>query len=153
MFGTLKLNPSLKTRRVCLVLCIWLLPAAACLTVLFSNIRNTGSDPRATLLGSESILTHGTIRLDHYGDDVLDRCGRAVREKNGHRYNYFPLGTAVVSLPFVALANACGVQMVESEPDMQMGIAALTAALTMLLLIQTARLFMPPLHAFILTAV
>ncbi len=122
-------------------------------TVYFSNVRNTGSDPRATFLVSESILTHGAIRLDHYGDDVLDRYGWAIWEKNGHRYNYFPLGTALVSLPFVALANACGLQMVESEPALQMFIAALTAVLMILLLIKMARLFLPPLRAELLSAV
>lgn len=153
MFQTFRPNVSQKTVRILRLLMVWCLPAAVFCTVIFSNVRNTGSDPRATLLVSESILTHGTICLDHYGDAVLDRYGRAIREKNGCRYHYFPLGTALVSLPFVALANVCGFRMVESEPELQMIIAALTASLTILLLIQTARLFLPPLRAGIIATV
>ena len=149
----LRLPLSPVAKRIGFVLFLWVLPAIAFMTVFFSNVRNTGSDPRATLLVSESILTHGTIQLDHYGNDVLDRYGRAVRKKKGHRYNYFPLGTAMVSLPAVALAKACGYSMVESEPAVQMIIASVTAALMLLLLIKIALLFLSPCRAGLLAVV
>jgi len=124
---------------------------AAFLLVSFSTVRHTGSDPRASLLVSESILTHGTLKLDHYGADVLARYGRAVREKNGHFYDYFPLGTPLVSLPFVALARGWGLTMTGSGAAVQIMIASVTAVLTLLLLLKMAGLFLSPLSAALIS--
>lgn len=54
---------------------------AAVLMVALSPVTYTGSDPRGTLLLSHSIITQGTLELDHYGSDVLDRYGAVIQEK------------------------------------------------------------------------
>ena len=63
--------------------------------MLFAHNRNTASDPRGTLLVSEAILTHGTVKLDHYGEDLLRGYAYAVHRKNDHSYYYFPIGTSL----------------------------------------------------------
>jgi hypothetical protein len=58
----------------------------AFISVIFATNRHTGSDPRATLLVSESIIKKGTIKLDHYGPESLNRYGYAVHIKNNNYY-------------------------------------------------------------------
>jgi len=130
-----------------------LVSVAAFLSVVFANNRYTGSDPRATLLVSESIIKRGTIKLDHYGPDVLERYGYAVHEKNGHYYYYFPIGTSLASVPFVALANVFGQEMIDSEPAVQILIAAFTSIITLLILFKLASLFIDWKHALIISSV
>jgi len=125
----------------------------AFLLVIFSTNRNTGSDPRATLLVTESILKQGTIQLDNYGPETLRKYGAAIRQKNGHAYNFFPIGTAIASIPFVALTNVFGFKMVESEPVIQIWIAGFTAILTLFFFIQLASFFLPPLSALTISGV
>jgi hypothetical protein len=126
---------------------------SAFLLVSFSEVRNTGSDPRASLLVSETILTHGTIKLDHYGAETLSRYGNVITEKQGHLYYYFPLGTPLFSLPFVALARAWGLDMPSSGPAVQIGIASLIAAMTILLLMAIADIFVPRQTSSVLATV
>lgn len=119
----------------------------AFLLVSMSNVRNTNSDPRSSLLVSEAILQHGTLKLDHYGTEVMKHYGETVHEKNGHFYTYFPLGTSIASLPFVAMANGWGLNMIESQSATQIMIASVTAVLTIYLLIKLAQAFLPPYSA------
>ncbi len=130
----------------------------AILTVVFvivgsARIKGTGSDPRGTLLVSEAILNHGSIKLDPYGADVLQSYGYTVQNKNGHFYYYFPLGTSIASLPFVAAANLFGLNMQRHERALQIAIAALTSVLTLLLLIKLARIFLTPGNALLIGSV
>ncbi|MBK1649865.1 glycosyltransferase family 39 protein [Rhabdochromatium marinum] len=121
--------------------------------VSMAKFVSSGSDPAGTLLVSETLLTHGTLKLDHYGPEVLSRYGYRVREKNGHYYYYFPLGTSLASLPFVAMAKGFGFEMAIHEAEVQRVIAALTSALTVVLLIALARLFLEPLNAILISAI
>lgn len=111
-------------------------------SVIFANNRYTGSDPRATLLVTESIIKRGTIKLDHYGAEALDRYGYAVHKKNDHYYYYFPIGTSLASIPIVAVANGVGLDMISSEPAVQIFIASLTSIITLLFLYKFANLFL-----------
>ncbi|MET1079415.1 MAG: hypothetical protein ABWY06_15495 [Pseudomonas sp.] len=115
------------------------------------RIYHTSSDPRGTLLVSQALVQHGTLKLDSYGSQVLDNLGYVIHRKNGHAYNYFPLGTAVVSTPFVAIALGLGFDMVQDEPLIQMAITALVALLIAALLYQTARLYLPQTPSLLLT--
>ena len=107
----------------------------AFLSVIFASNRYTGGDTQATLLVSESIIKRGTIKLDYYGSETLDRYGHAVHEKNDHYYYYFPIGTSLASIPFVAIANAVGLDMISSEPVVEILIASLTSVVTLLFFI------------------
>lgn len=135
---------TLTTMAVCLL---------AVLLVVFAKNRSTGSDPRATLLVTESILTNQTIKLDHYGEDLLRSYGYAIHNKNGHYYYYFPLGTSVASLPFVALARGLGLEMRKSEPEVQIAIAAFAAALTLFFLVKLAAIFLSYPNALLIASV
>lgn len=125
----------------------------AFLLVSFSTVRHTGSDPRGSLLVTESILTHRTIKLDHYGKEILQPYGYTIHQKNGHYYYYFPLGTSIASIPFVALANGWGFKMLHSELAVQIGIATVTAILTLVFFIKLARIFLSPLNAVAISGV
>src|SRR5262245_54617567 len=81
----------------------WLLLLTAVFIVLFVasiRVRHTGSDPRGSLLVSAAIIEHGDVKLDHYAAAV-EGYGKAVVRRDGHIYYFFPLGTAVSSVPFV----------------------------------------------------
>ena len=69
------------------------------------RVDRTDADARGTLLVSEALITHGTIRLDQYDDATLARDAGVLQQKGGHQYHYFPLGTPVLSVPFVAVAR------------------------------------------------
>jgi len=122
-------------------------------SVIFANNRYTDSDPRATLLVSESIINKGTIQLDHYGSETLDRYGYAVHKKNEHYYYYFPIGTSLASIPFVAVANAIGLDMLSSESSVQIIIASITSIITLLYLYKLASLFLIRSNALLISSV
>ncbi|GAK49090.1 membrane protein, putative [Candidatus Moduliflexus flocculans] len=84
----------------------------------FSSIKHTGSDPLGSLLTSQALLTHGTIRLDAYSDQLRGYSWQ-VYEQNGHHYYYYPPGTPVFSLPAVLIANWLGYDMTNREHDAQ----------------------------------
>lgn len=138
-----------KTKNATLIFILFI----AFVSVIFASNRNTGSDPRATLLVSESIIKRGTIKLDHYGSEALDRYGYAVHKKNDHYYYYFPIGTSLASIPFVAAANAVGLDMISSEPAVQIFIASLTSVITLLFLFKLARLFLNAKNALLISSV
>lgn len=129
----------------------WLLLFMILAVIAGQSTYNTGSDPRGTLLVSQAIVQHGTVKLDSYGKDLLESYGYVIHTKGGHFYNYFPMGTAVVSVPFVAVANLLGMDMVKDEPLAQMMLAALAALLIAFLLYKTARLFLPKTQSILIT--
>ncbi|HBO7421165.1 MULTISPECIES: glycosyltransferase family 39 protein [Pseudomonas aeruginosa group] len=122
------------------------------LTLVTQRNHNTNSDPRATLLVSQALVQHGTIQLDSLGEPLLQSYGYVIQQKNGHYYHYFPLGSALLATPVVAIANAAGVDMRQHEPTMQMIIVALCAIGILLLLYRTARLYLGRDASLALTA-
>lgn len=128
----------------------WLLAALIVAVIAGQTTHNTGSDPRGTLLVSEAIAQHGTIKLDAYGKTLLDSYGYVIHRKGEHFYNYFPLGTALVSTPFVAIANAFGFNMAKDEPLIQMVLATLAALLITFILYKTARLYLRKTESLLL---
>ena len=123
------------------------------LLVICSPVKFTSNDTDSskTLLVTESILTNGTIKLDHYGIKNLQRLGYAIYQKNGHLYDYFPLGASIASIPFVALANAFGLTMLQSHNKVQIYIASLITLLILIFSIRLARLFLPPFSALVIS--
>lgn len=127
-----------------------LLAALVVITVFSQVTSNTGSDPRGTLLVSQAIIQHGTIKLDSYDKEFLDTFAHQLHKKNGDIYNYFPLGTALLSAPFVAIANALGYDMVRDETDTQLILTALAALLIIFILYRTARLYLQRIESLLL---
>lgn len=130
-----------------------LLLALLLIVLVGERVRHTSSDPRGTLLVSEAIIHHGTIKLDHLDKPTLDRYGYVFYEKNGHVYNYFPLGSAVLSVPVVAVANLVGIRMLAHEPIVQMAIVALISVSMLLVMFATARLFLSERNSFLLVTI
>lgn len=118
--------------------------------IAVQQTRNTGSDPRGTLLVSQAIVQHGTIKLDAYAGAYLDTFAHQIHQKNGHIYNYFPLGTALLSTPAVAIANAFGMDMIQDEHVIQLLLTAVAALLITFNLYKTARLYLPKTQSLLL---
>lgn len=74
---------------------------------------STKSDPYGCLLTSQSILEHGTIRLDAYGtpEALSAAYGYRVRSQGSHTRYYFPLGTSLLAVPAVAAGKTLGWDM------------------------------------------
>lgn len=108
-----------------------------------------------TLLVSQSILENGTVLLDSYPEDILDRFDWQIFQKNGHTYFSYPLGTSVFMIPFVALANLTHMDMKrrDHEEILQGRLAALSATLAMLLIYLLARCYFVPKVSIFLTLI
>ncbi len=119
------------------------------------------ADSRYSMLVSESLLQHRSFMLDFYQVPHLTPTPQRGWIANGnvyqmewidnHLYYFFPPGTSVLSAPYVALLNACGISAVNADgaPDIQgeITIQASLSALLMALLASvfffTARLVLP----------
>ena len=97
------------------------------------------SDPFGTLLVSQALARHGTIHLEVLGvPDLEARLAYRGFVRNGHTYYVYPLGTALVATPFVALADALGVDLArhEAEVRLQHWLATLAAVVLVALLLR-----------------
>ncbi len=115
---------------------------AAMVSLVREPNRSVRGDPRATLLVSEALIHHGSVKLDSYPPESLARYGSAIQAKNNHQYYYFPVGTSLLSVPAVAVANAFGYRMLDDETPVQMILALLACLLQLWLLFCIARLFL-----------
>lgn len=113
----------------------------------------SSSDPMGSLLLSESVLVNRSLKLDSYGTEVLGRYGYKVHKKNDHYYYYFPIGSSLASLPFVAVANGLGLNMIESERTIQRYVASATAVITLSGFILLASIFLPLSGALLLSTI
>lgn len=104
------------------------------------------SDPFGTLLVSEALVRHGTVRLETLDIADLDtRLAYRGFARNGHTYYLYPLGTSLVAVPFVAIADVLGVDLGrhDAEVRLQHQLATLAAVLTVWLLLRLARRLLP----------
>jgi hypothetical protein len=87
---------------------LWLL--LLCITTCFVNLAATvdyaASDPWGTLLVSQALLKHGTLSLNAY-PEAAGLIYRLMLQ-DGRLYHSYPLGTALLALPAVWLANRRG---------------------------------------------
>ena len=113
----------------------------------FSPVDYSGFDPLGNLVTAQTILQHGTVKLDAAAQ-VLRATGYIegwhLSSKNGHVYYHFPLGTPLYALPFVWLANLRGADMTNRMDDaaLQNTLSALTVALTSLLIYLLCRCYL-----------
>ncbi|MDR3351543.1 MAG: hypothetical protein LBO00_00690 [Zoogloeaceae bacterium] len=110
------------------------------LTLATQRNHNTGSDPRGILLVSQVLVQEGAVKLDSLGEPLLQGYGYVVYRKNGHFYHVFPLGSALLAAPAVAIANAAGIDMRQHEHSMQMILVAFCAIGIILLHYRMARI-------------
>jgi hypothetical protein len=119
------------------------------------------ADSRYSMLLSQSLLEHQSFTLDHYqiprfrGVEHFGyyRNGRIYQIEifNNHLYYYFPPGTSILSVPYVALMNAVGISAANpdgtynlaGEMAIMMSLAAILMAALSVLFYLTARLVLP----------
>lgn len=145
---TTRLQPGRALRAVIVAL----VATAAAVAVLTGDVLYTEADTRATLLVAEQIVDNGTITLDAYPRDELGPYYN-FQDKNGHVYDFFPVGTSLLAVPAVALAKWAGIDVVETDANLQIALAALAAALIVVLLFWLARRFLRFGTALALSAV
>ncbi len=117
----------------------YLLAFLVVLLNVFARVHGTDGDAYGTLLVADSILRYGSVSLEHYPPDILDLYGTRIRPTNGLPFYYFPLGTAIISLPFVALSDLLGFNVTVHDSLLQRCIATLSSVLTLLLMMRIAR--------------
>jgi len=113
------------------------------------------SDPFGTLLVSQALVRHGSIHLETLGvPDLEGRLEYRGFVRNGHTYYVYPLGTAIVAAPFVAVADALGADLAQHDTEvrLQHGIATVAAVVLVALLLRLARRLLPFWPALTCTA-
>lgn len=119
------------------------------------------ADSSFSMLLSESLIHHHTFALDNvalppeepvwWGDYFKYGNLYQLEVVNGHVYYYFPPGSSVLSIPFVAVMNAAGVSAVNAdgtynpggEVRIEAAIAALLMAALAVIFFAMARLVLP----------
>ncbi len=137
-----------------------------CTLFLLSKVSQI-SDSRYSMLVSQSLLDRGSVDLDHYvipGIYPLQPAGLGGRGYqlelvNRHLYYYFPIGSSLLSLPYVAVLQRVGISAVnpdgtynpKRENRIQLTLAAILMASLACLIFLTAR-FVLPMRWSIVTA-
>ncbi len=134
--------------------------ASTYLIFLFSPLYQV-SDSKYSMLLSQSLLEYRSFSLDHYAIPRLKPAVGDLTYKNGNMYQielvgphlyYFPAqGSSVLSVPYVAVANALGLSAVNEdgtynalgEIKIQTGLAALLMAVAVTIFFLTSRLILP----------
>lgn len=150
----------LKLRRITRETLVGLLVFGLTFVIFLSSpVRQVADSQYSTLL-SQSLLEHGSFRLDHYAlsRQTTERPGYnsanapyQLEVSRGHVYYHLPPGSSILSVPFVALLNLAGLSAADgvgaydrrSEVLIQAIVAALLMALLASLFFYTARLLLP----------
>jgi hypothetical protein len=107
----------------------------------FAVVDTASSDPALTLLVSQSIIENQTVNLDAYKNVVEHRYhfdyNYRIENKNGHYYYLYPIGTPILSVPFVWIARLLGKDMVihENEYALQNILSAFLCALIFIIIL------------------
>ncbi len=121
-------------------------------------VRTDRGDSAMTLILAQTILREGSIKLDVYKSELDDEgfltpLHDSLQEKNGHLYNYFPLGSSLLSMPIVATFNAFGIEMFgKAGRRAQSFIAALSCVSLFLIMYLFARRYLRQSVALIVSA-
>jgi hypothetical protein len=134
---------------------------ATTLLVFWCSPVHQVSDSKYSMLVSQCLLYHRSFALDHYQvprlepfqreDYLMDGDIYQLEIANGHIYYFFPPGSTVLSVPYVALANAYGLNAAfpdgtynhQGEIDIESGLAAILMAALACIFFYTARLVLP----------
>jgi hypothetical protein len=127
---------------------------------LFSRIHQV-ADSAYSMLLSQSLIDHGSFKLDAYALPRHEPVWHGYYFKNGpiyqleiargHIYYHMPPGSSVLSTPFVAVLNLFGISAARSdgtydprgEVIIEAGLAALLMAALSVVFFYTARLLLP----------
>jgi hypothetical protein len=141
----------------------WVAVIIFCLTLLvfaLSQVRQV-TDSNYSMLLSQSLIEHGSFKLDAYALPRLDPMNRGYYTSNGaiyqleladnHLYYHLPPGTSVLSVPYVALMKLFGVKATNTdgtynrigETEIEVSLAGLLMAALAVIFFYTARLVLP----------
>jgi hypothetical protein len=120
------------------------------------------SDSDFSMLLSQNLLEHGSFKLDQYHspqtlvhDDHVEVGTYQLELVNNHVYYFFPPGSSVLSLPYVALLKSLGINAKDpsgtyGEMRIQSSLAALLMATLAVVFFCTARLVLSTLWSSII---
>ncbi len=138
-----------------------LLSLVAFFLTRYSLIYGAGSDPRYTLIVSQSIIENGTIQLNTYQNDRIwgatanFDADLNILEYNGRYYNYFPLGPSLLSVPAVLITKAVGwdMRLAQDNINAQRLLSSFSIVLLLWIVYFTTRLLLNPRDSLVITAV
>ena len=119
--------------------------------VVLAPVKGDFGDTGGTLLVSESIIETGHIYVDHIPVSELEKYNYVFKHNGEHTYNYFPIGTPLLSVPFVGVLKALGVDIADQEKNIQIFLAAFISVGIFYLLLKIANLFFQKPLALIYT--
>jgi len=118
------------------------------------------SDPHLSLLVSQAIIEHGTVRLDAYQEAAEPPFATypesgALAQRNGHYYYFHPIGSSVLAVPYVAVVRALGYDMAILADNhlAQDVLSAILCALAAPLVYALCRCFMGPWSSLAIAAI
>ena len=87
-----------------------------------NKVRYTGSDPHLTLLTSQAIIEKGSVNLESYRNSVSEeefggKWQYYVNKEKKETFYYYPVGTPILSVPFLFVAKLAGMNMIKAEDD------------------------------------
>ena len=123
-----------------------------------SPVETVDSDPAVALLGAQSLLDHGTLRLDPYADrdelayDLAD--DYRIRHYRGASYPN-AVGVSVVTVPAVWLANRLGWHMLDQRAEFatQNALSAFLCAWLFILLFRLCRVHLGEMESLAVATV
>ncbi len=134
-----------------------LLAAVAFALAFYSPVEEAHSDPGIALLATQSLLDHGTLRLDAYLNDpacAYDLENDYRIRRRGESLTYYSHGVSLLSLPAVWLANRLGFHMLDQDDEqaLQNLLSALCCALLGLLLYRICRAYLGPVASLTISS-
>lgn len=141
----------------------WIAIAIFSFTLLvfaLSQVRQV-TDSNYSMLLSQSLIEHGSFKLDDYALPRLEPMNRGYYTSNGaiyqlelvnnHIYYHLPPGSSVLSVPYVALMKLFGIKATNDdgtynrigEMEIEVSLAGILMALLAVIFFYTARLVLP----------
>lgn len=161
MNKTLRLvRPSANARIAVAIFCFTLFVFA------FSQVRQV-TDSNYSMLLSQSLVEHGSFKLDNYALPRLEPMNRGYYTSDGliyqlelankHIYYHLPPGSSVLSAPYVAVMKLFGLKTTKAdgsynaagEAKIEVSLAGLLMAALAVIFFYTARLLLSPLWSTI----
>ncbi|MFN8454578.1 MAG: hypothetical protein U0401_07890 [Anaerolineae bacterium] len=132
----------------------------------FAPVDDYRSDPWLTLLTPQAMISHQTFYIDWYKDYYSTEeakeqryyadfdTNRRIVKQNEHYYHY-SIGTGVISVPFVGVANLLGKSMLipEDETVTQNFISALSCAVIFLVAYHICRAYVSFTASLVIAAI
>ena len=133
-----------------------------------SQVRQV-TDSHYSMLLSQSLIEHGSFKLDNYSLPRLNAMNRGYYTSNGaiyqlelannHIYYHLPPGTSVLSVPYVALMNLFGIKATNAdgtynargETIIEVSLAGLLVSALSVIFFYTSLLVLSPRWSAVLT--